>query len=117
MSNIAEALALSRQGDVAGALALLEGETEKEALSMRFHFAMFLEDHDKALTAALMGEKSAQNKLETSMWLLRKTRVVHFKGELQGNEMAKRDLVKVIALRASDEHVKDAQRLLLSLVH
>jgi len=121
--SVQKALELSRKGEVAAALNSLQYCRESEALGLRFHFAMFLEKFDEALEVSTLALNADSNPLEKSTWHLRRARsqlfVVEEKGTSSKKEVqasARVDLMKVISLRAADDHIREAQRILLQMV-
>jgi hypothetical protein len=116
MSALAlEALKLSQAGDIDGALALLRaarenGPLDENALSLFFTIARGRVDVDDLI--AICGEALAKatRPLQKSSWHVRRA---HLHIEAGHKKDAVADLMAVLRLRASDDHVSDAQRALL----
>jgi hypothetical protein len=119
--NVAlEALALSRAGDVAGALALLRaardnGPLDEAATSLLFNLLQDIaDDEDFAERLALCdhGLSLALRPVTRSSWHLRRG-TLHLAARHRAGALA--DLQAVLRLKASDDHTTQAQKALLAV--
>lgn len=112
------ALSLSREGDVDGALEILNRLADEGALSLEGESLRFLllrrkgldEDALKVASACL---EAATEPLARSTWALRKGLLCV---ELQRKKEALGALQEVLRLRASEDHEAQARRALLDVV-
>jgi len=113
-----EALALSRAGDTAGAVALLRGARDngpldEPATSLLFNLLQdATDDDDRAERLSLCdhGLALAKRPVTRSSWHLRRG-TLHV--ERQDRAAALADLQMVLRLKASEDHTAQAQRALL----
>jgi hypothetical protein len=113
-----QALSLSRQGDVAGAIALLRqardnGPLDEPATSLLFnllHDAPDDEGHGERLALCEHGLALAKRPVTRSSWHLRRG-ALHV--ERHDRAAALADLQMVLKLKASDDHTAQAQKALL----
>ena len=114
-SIAAEALELSRVGDVAGALVLLRaarsnGPLDESALSLLFNFLHDTGPSDELLAVCGEGLALAKRPITTSTWHLRRG-LLHL--ESNAKDAAVKDLLVVLKLKVSDDHRARAQKGLL----
>jgi hypothetical protein len=115
-----EALALSRRGDVVGAIALLRvardnGPLDEPATSLLFNLLQDVaDDEDFAERLALCdhGLQLAQRPLTRSSWWLRRG-MLHVAAGNRAAALA--DLQAVLRTKASDDHTAQAQKALLTV--
>lgn len=112
MSALEDALALSRAGDVEGAVALLRAvEPKGEAhLSLLWQLVTMKETPDDALAIADAGVAVAKTPIAHSTWALRRGLLHLEKGR---RDAALADLQTVLKLRANDDQQAQARAALL----
>jgi len=112
--TVEDALALARSGDVDGALALLEErDPDERTCSMLFMLLTAKDRHEEALRVAQLAQKGAKDALARSTWRLREGLT-----ELQCGRTKEAQAVftDVLRMKASEDHVQQAQASLLATV-
>ncbi len=121
MSSVAlEAVALSRTGDSAGAIALLRGARDNGPLDEAATSLLFtllgcrgddIDDVDEQLALCEQGLALAKRPLTQSTWHLRRGLLLLQRAD----GAALKDLQRVLSLKASDDHLERARASLLEV--
>jgi tetratricopeptide (TPR) repeat protein len=109
-----EALAFARHGDVDSALALLEKtDPNEQVASILFMLLTAKRRHDEALVLIERTLAVVATDLSRSTWTLRHGLLLL---ELERLEDARKLFLAVLKLKASEDHVKQAQASLLQTI-
>lgn len=113
-ATIEDALALARTGDVDAALKLLEGrDPDERTCSMLFMLLTAKDRPEDALRVVRLAQAGARGALARSTWRLREGLLEIECGRTKEAQAA---LTDVLRMKASEDHVKQAQASLLATV-